>query len=262
MKRLDSQLKTDFPLAEVTVIKLGGKALSEEKRKNILIKQIVAVGRKLPVVLVHGGGPEVTKTLEKLGIRTKFVGGLRYTDAKIMELVEMVLSGKVNKDLVSKINLFGGKAVGLSGKDGSPPLVLAKRIKMLGLVGEPKSVNTDLLEIFLKRRIIPVVASVACDLRGKSLNINADTFASAIASVLKAKRLIFLTNTPGVIGENRKPIPTIRIKEIPELIKNKIVSEGMIPKLKSSLEAIRKNVGEVIIGNGKRRLDSGTKIKN
>jgi len=244
---------------KVVVIKLGGKVLTEEKKKNHLLKQIVGLSRKMPVVVVHGGGPDITKNLQKAGIKIKFIGGLRYTNEKMIPFIWEVLN-KINKDLVEKIHLLGGKAVGLSGEVGN--LLLAKRIERLGLVGEPKLVNANLLRLFLKNRVIPVISSLGTDGKGVTLNINADTFASAIALVLKAKKLVFLTDRPGVINKNGKLIPTIRQKEIPKLMRNKIVSEGMIPKLKSSLQATKKNVGTVIITNGEKGLDYGTKIVN
>jgi len=257
MKKLGSPLLRNTTEGKVVVIKLGGKVLTEEKKKNHLLKQIVELSKKMSVVVVHGGGPEITKTLEKSGIKTKFIDGLRYTGKKMMPRISEVLE-KINNDLVRRINLVGGKAVGLSGEVGN--FFLAKRIKRVGLVGEPKSVDTNLLKLFLKNRIIPVVSSLGTDGKGVILNINADAFSSALALALKAKKLLFLTDAPGVIGKNGKLISTVHRKEIPKLIKNKIVLGGMIPKLKSSLQATKKNVRTVIITNGEKGLDSGTEI--
>lgn len=269
MKKLDS----------VTVIKLGGKVLTEGKKKNLLLKRIVELSRRIPVVVVHGGGPEITRSLEKMGIKSRFVNGLRYTDSKTMEYVEMLLSGKINKDLVNRINLLadkiapGIKAVGLSGKDAG--MVIAEKmrgghlkgghlkgehLKDLGLVGKPKKINTNLLRLLLKEKIVPVISSVAVSGKGITLNINADMFASALAVNLKAKRLIFLTDKPGILNKKGKIIPKIRLKEIKQLITEKIISEGMIPKIKSAGEAITQGVGEVIITDGIKNLSSGTKV--
>ncbi|HCJ66218.1 MAG TPA: acetylglutamate kinase, partial [Elusimicrobia bacterium] len=227
MKKLDS----------LVVIKLGGKTLTKEKKKNLLLQRIVELSRRTPVVLVHGGGPEITQYLEKMGIKSRFVQGLRYTDSKTMEFVEMLLSGKINKDLVNKINLLGErsqqpiKAVGLSGKDAG--MVIAGKVKGLGLVGKPKKINTDLLKILLKEKIIPVISSVGVDPKGVTLNINADMLASALAVSLGAPMLIFLTDKPGILKTVNGKLVTIKVihlKEIDKLVKEKIVSEGMIPK--------------------------------
>lgn len=275
MKKLDSPLLRNTPSSAVlrrrttegklVVIKLGGKALTEEKKKNLLLKRIVELSRRIPVVVVHGGGPEITRSLEKMGIKSRFVNGLRYTDSKTMEYVEMLLSGKINKDLVNRINLLAGKiapgikAVGLSGKDAG--MVIAEKIKHLGLVGKPKKINTNLLRLLLKEKIVPVISSVAVSGKGITLNINADMFASALAVNLKAKRLIFLTDKPGILNKKGKIIPKIRLKEIKQLITEKIISEGMIPKIKSAGEAIIQGVGEVIITDGIKNLSSGTKVQ-
>lgn len=264
MKKLGSPLLRNTMEGRVVVIKLGGKALTEEKKKNLLLQRIVEMGRRIPVVLVHGGGPEITQNLEKMGTKSRFVGGLRYTDAKTMKYVEMLLSGKINKDLVNKINLLGRrgrqtiKAVGLSGKDAG--MVIAEKMKGLGLVGKPKKINTDLLKLLLKEKIIPVISSVGIDEKGVTLNINADTLAGALAISLGAQMLIFLTDKPGILDKKGKVIPLIHFKEIDKLVKERIVSEGMIPKLESAGEAIKKGVGEVIITDGKKELNSGTEV--
>lgn len=270
MKKLDSPLLRNTTDGKIVVIKLGGKALTEEKKKNLLLKRIVELSRRIPVVVVHGGGPEITRSLEKMGIKSRFVNGLRYTDSKTMEYVEMLLSGKINKDLVNRINLLAGriapgiKAVGLSGKDAG--MVIAEKmrgdhLKSLGLVGKPKKINTNLLRLLLKEKIVPVISSVAVSGKGITLNINADMFASALAVNLKAKRLFFLTDKPGILNKKGKIIPKIRLKEIKQLILKKIISEGMIPKIKSAGEAIIQGVGEVIITNGIKNLSSGTKVQ-
>ncbi len=255
--------KSDSPV----VIKLGGKTLTKEKKKSILLKKIVGLSRKVPLVVVHGGGPEITQYLKKVGIKSRFVGGLRYTDAQTMEYAEMLLSGKINKDLVNRINLLGRrggqpvKAVGLSGKDAG--MVIAGKVKGLGLVGEPKKINTDLLRILLKEKIVPVISSTGIDEKGMTLNINADTLASALAICLGAEMLIFLTDKPGIlktVKNKRVTIKVIHLKEINKLVKEKIVSEGMIPKLMSAGQAIKKGVREVIITDGRKELDSGTEV--
>lgn len=277
MKKLDSPLlrnptsvlrsstATKDGKGKAVVIKLGGKTLTEEKKKNLLLQRIVELSRNTPVLLVHGGGPEITENLEKMGIKSRFVNGLRYTDAKTMEYVEMLLSGKINKDLVNRINLLGCrvappiKAVGLCGKDAV--MVIAEKVKSLGLVGKPKKINTNLLKLLLKEKIIPVISSVGVDPKGVTLNINADMLASALAISLGAPMLIFLTDKRGILDKKGKLIPLIHLKEIDKLVKEKVISEGMIPKLKSAGEAIKKGVDKVIITDGMRGLDSGTEVK-
>jgi len=266
MKKLDSPLlRNTTTEGKVVVIKLGGKTLIEEKKKSHLLKQVVELSQKIPVVVVHGGGPEITKSLERIGIKSRFVNGLRYTDQKTIEFVEMLLSGKINKDLVNKINLFAQKivpsikAVGLSGKDVH--MVIAEKIEGLGLVGKPKKINTNLLKLLLREKIIPVISSVGIDEKGATLNINADTLASALAISLGAKMLIFLTDKPGILDKKGKIIPAIHLKEIEKVVKEKTVSQGMIPKLKSAAEAIKKGVKKVIVTDGMKKFNSGTWIR-
>lgn len=258
MKKLGSPVLR-CNIGGVVVIKLGGKALTNQKKKIQLLKQIVKMSKEERNVLVHGGGPEITESLEKIGIKSRFVNGLRYTDEKTMEFVEMLLSGKINKELVNRINLLGSKAVGLSGKDGQ--MVVAERIKGLGLVGKPKLVNTSLIKLLLRAGIIPVISSIGVDRKGNTLNLNADLVAGAISSALKAKRLIFLTDVPGVLDKKGKIIKKIQIKEIPDLIKKGIVSAGMLPKLEACRQALKKGLTQIVITNGKKGLDYGTEIK-
>lgn len=248
-----------------TVIKLGGSVLDKSIRQRKLdkltrsfLKTVISLNKKEPVILVHGGGAEITRALEKSGVKTQFVDGLRYTDEKTIEIVEMVLAGRINKEIVNKINFLGGKAVGLSGKDGK--MITAEKIKKLGLVGKPKSVDKSPLELLMKAGIIPVVSSVAADANGKTLNLNADSVASALACVLKAQRLIFLTDVPGVLDGKGKKIKKIKIKDISALVKKGIISRGMLPKIDSCLEAVRKGVKRVIVTDGKKGLNYGTEI--
>jgi acetylglutamate kinase len=235
------------------VIKYGGSAMTDEKFKDLFIKDVVLlnyVGVK--IVLVHGGGEEINGLLKKLGKKPSFVDGHRVTDAETLEVVEMVLVGKVNKDIVKNINLQGVKAIGLSGKDGN--LIMAKKKRSskgsdIGFVGEVTKVNTKLLETFGQYGYIPVIAPVGVDEKGNGYNINADTVAGAVAGALKADKLIYLTDTDGVkIGG--KYALSIKVKDISKHIKSGEISGGMLPKTLSAKSAIEAGVKKVHIING------------
>lgn len=240
------------------VIKYGGSVLKNKEKQNIFLKQVVSLHRKMPVVLVHGGGSEVTDMLARLGVKTRFVNGLRYTDEKTMEIVEMVLCGKVNKRLVAQLNVLDGQAVGISGKDGN--MVIGKRVKKLGQVGQPDKTETKLIESLLDSGFLPVISSVGVDKNGVSLNFNADTLAGELAIKMKAKKLIFLTDVPGVLNKNGRVIGTLHVNNIDNLIHEGTIKTGMVPKLKSCVEAIRNGVGEVVITDGMKGLAEGTII--
>lgn len=254
---------------KVIVIKCGGSILENTTLKKDLIKDIIFLTRKnLLPILIHGGGIQVTRMLETLGRKSRFVKGLRYTDSETLEIVEMVLSAKINKELVGLINVLKGCAVGLSGKDGA--IVIARKTKEdLGSVGEVKKVNTDLLNILLKGGFIPVISSIGMTSKGMTLNINADMMAQSIAGAIKAEKLILLTDVEGVIYRG-SVLNKIRISDISKLIKKGIVSRGMIPKVKACLKAVKCGVKECHIVNAKSKhilplaiLDSqerGTKI--
>ncbi|MEB3119704.1 MAG: acetylglutamate kinase [Snowella sp.] len=237
------------------VIKYGGAAMKDSQLKDKVIRDIVfmaSVGMR-PVV-IHGGGPEINSWLDKLGIEPKFKDGLRVTDAPTMDVVEMVLVGRVNKELVSLINQAGGQAVGLCGKDGS--LVTARPItnKDVGFVGEVSTINPRLVESMVKSGYIPVISSVAADEFGQAYNINADTFAGEIAAALGAEKLILLTDTRGILRDYKDPstlVTKIDIQQARELIKEGVVSGGMIPKVNCCVRSLAQGVRAAHIIDGR-----------
>jgi len=234
------------------VIKYGGAAMEDENLKKEFAKDIVLlkyVG--MNPVIVHGGGPQIGKFLNDLNIPTKFVDGLRVTDEKTLEVVEMVLSGHINKEIVKNINDMGGKATGLSGKDGR--LLRAKRVenKDIGFVGEIVEVDISIIKDIDKLGYIPVIAPLADGIDGNSYNINADTAAGSIAKALSAEKLILLTDIEGVIDKDGKLIPILKKGEIEALIRNKTVSGGMIPKVECCLDALQGGVKTTHIIDGR-----------
>lgn len=236
------------------VVKFGGSIASDAGLRESFIRDIVLLKLiGINIIIVHGGGKEIDGLLNRLGIKSVFHDGYRLTDGKTMEAVEMVLSGKINKELVGLINKFGGKACGLSGKDGN--LIIAERVKKkgkidFGLVGEVKGINKEIL-LTLDSSFIPVIAPVSMDEKGSTLNINADVAASAIAAGLDAEKLIILSDQDGLLGEKNGLISRASRKEIEQMIKNGIIHGGMIPKAKSCLEAIKMGVKNVHIISGK-----------
>ncbi len=253
---------------KVFVIKYGGSAMVSEHLRDSFARDVVLLAYVgIKVVVVHGGGPQISQTLERFGLKTHFVGGVRKTDADTMHVVEMVLSGDINKDIVALINTHTKKpiyAVGLSGRDGN--LLKARKLDKesyfkelgleipeedLGFVGEVEGVNVELLLTLLERNYIPVIAPVGVGESGEAHNINADLCASKIAQELKAEKLIFLTDTEGVKNREGKLISTLRIDEVLELIQEGTVKGGMIPKLKSCVEALKKGVKKVHIIDGR-----------
>ena len=237
------------------VIKYGGAAMKDSQLKDKVIRDIVfmaSVGMR-PVV-IHGGGPEINSWLDKLGIEPKFKDGLRVTDAPTMDVVEMVLVGRVNKELVSLINQAGGQAVGLCGKDGS--LVTARPManKDVGFVGEVSTINPRLVESMVKSGYIPVISSVAADELGQAYNINADTFAGEIAAALGAEKLILLTDTRGILRDYKDPstlVTKIDIQQARELIQEGVVSGGMIPKVNCCVRSLAQGVRAAHIIDGR-----------
>jgi acetylglutamate kinase len=234
------------------VIKYGGAAMEDENLKKEFAKDIVLlkyVG--MNPVIVHGGGPQIGKFLNDLNIPTKFVDGLRVTDEKTLEVVEMVLSGHINKEIVKNINDMGGKATGLSGKDGR--LLRAKRVenKDIGFVGEIVEVDISIIKDIDKLGYIPVIAPLADGIDGNSYNINADTAAGSIAKALSAEKLILLTDIEGVIDKDGKLISILKKGEIETLIRNKTVSGGMIPKVECCLDALQGGVKTTHIIDGR-----------
>ena len=242
---------------KIIVVKYGGNAMISEELRESVINDIVlmkCVGFK-PVV-VHGGGPYISSFLDRLNVKSEFINGLRYTDDNAIEVVQMVLGGRVNKDLVALIEKAGGKSIGLCGMDGS--LLKAKKIESdvdLGYVGEITSVNTDILKIALESDYIPVVGSVALGEDDNCLyNINADTCAAKIASALKAEKLMLLTDVPGVMKDPKDAetlISSLRLHQVPKLVAEGIIKGGMIPKIDCCVESIRMGVERAHIIDGR-----------
>ncbi|MGL5414988.1 MAG: acetylglutamate kinase [Clostridium sp.] len=239
------------------VVKYGGNAMiSQDLRESVINDIILMKCVGFNIVVVHGGGPYISSFLKKLDIKSNFINGLRYTDSETINIVQMVLGGSVNKDLVSLILKSGGKAIGLCGMDGG--LIKAKKLSSstdLGFVGEITSVDTEILSMSLKSGYIPVVGSVGIDEKTSDIyNINADTCASKIASSLKAEKLILLTDVPGVLvnpKDSSTLISKLRLHEIPKLYSDKIIQGGMIPKIECCVEAVRMGVKKAHILDGR-----------
>lgn len=236
---------------ETVVIKYGGHAMGQEEAARTFARDIVLLEQTaINPVVVHGGGPQIATMLKRLGIESKFSNGLRVTDAATIEVVEMVLAGTINKQIVSFINQAGGKAVGMSGKDGN--MVIAKQIDPeLGFVGQPDKINTSVLDQLLGRELIPVLAPTASGPNGETLNVNADTFAGYISGALKAKRLLLLTDVPGVLDKSKKLIEQLSVNEVRKLIADGTISGGMIPKVETCITALEQGVEGVVILDGK-----------
>lgn len=239
---------------KVIVIKYGGNAMINEELKASVMRDLVLlqlVGIK--VVLVHGGGPDISEMLKRLGIESKFVNGLRYTDAETAEVVRMVLAGKINKALVNQLEACGGKAVGISGIDGHM-LGCEKESEQLGYVGKITDIDIGIIEDCLKTGYIPVIATVGYDNRGNVYNINADTAASVIAGALQAESMILMTDIRGLLEDKNNEeslIKKVFVSDIPSLVKQGIISGGMIPKIECCKEAIRRGVKKVFITDGR-----------
>lgn len=250
------------------VIKYGGSAMVEESLRESFAKDVLLlryVGIK--VIVVHGGGPQISATLEKFGIKSVFVGGMRKTDEDTMHVVEMVLAGDVNKDIVALINKHSGEqiyAVGLSGRDGN--LIKAKKLNKdeyfkelgldipqedIGFVGEVISINTHLLQTLVENNYIPVIAPVGVGTQGEAYNINADLVASEVAKHIKAEKLMFLTDTEGIKDQKGDVISSLSKEQAHRLIKEGVIKGGMIPKVKSSLKALENGVKKVHIIDGR-----------
>jgi len=236
---------------ETVVIKYGGHAMGEEETARMFARDIVLLEQTaINPVVVHGGGPQIASMLKRLGIESKFSGGLRVTDEATIEVVEMVLAGTINKQIVSHINQAGGKAVGMSGKDGN--MVIAKRLNPeLGFVGEPDKIDVTVLNQILGRELIPVLAPTASGPNGETFNVNADTFAGYIAGALKAKRLLLLTDVPGVLDKSKKLIEDMSVNDVRRLIADGTISGGMIPKVETCITALEQGVEAVVILDGK-----------
>ena len=239
---------------KVVVVKYGGNAMINEDLKNKVMRDIVLlqlIGVK--VVLVHGGGPEITEELNKIGKESKFVDGLRVTDKETADVVQMVLAGKINKSLVNIMQNNGGKAIGLCGIDGH--MIEAKQMdERWGYVGEITNINPEPILDVLEKGYIPVISTVGCDSENNVYNINADTAAAGIAGMLKAECLISMTDIVGICEDPKDPetlIKIINVSEAPQLIKKGIISGGMIPKIDCCVEAIRRGVKRVFIIDGR-----------
>ena len=236
------------------VVKYGGNAMINEQLKQQVMEDIVLlwlIGVK--VVLVHGGGPEISETMEKLGKKAKFVDGLRVTDKETVDIVQMVLAGKINKTLVNLIQMKGGHAVGLSGIDGG--IIEAKmKNEALGYVGEITKIRTQPINDLLEKNYIPVISTVASDRQGNTYNINGDTAAARIAGALNAERLFMMTDIAGLLQDKDDPntlIPQVTISEAKALYESGVISGGMIPKVDCCIEALNRGVNNVIIMDGR-----------
>ncbi len=247
---------------ETIVIKYGGHAMGDEHLAREFARDVVLLEQTaINPIVVHGGGPQIEAMLKKLGVQSQYAAGLRITDEKTLEVVEMVLAGSINKQIVGYINEAGGKAIGLCGKDGN--MVIARKLTRavvdsgsefdvdLGFVGEPEKVDTTVLTQILGRELIPVLAPVCAATNGGTYNVNADTFAGAIAGALKAKRLLLLTDVPGVLDKSKNLIKELSADEARRLIADGTISGGMIPKVETCIDALERGVEGVVILDGK-----------
>ena len=248
------------------VVKYGGHAMVDDQLKADFARDITLMKfTGLNPVVVHGGGPQINKVLDQMGMKHQFIKGMRLTDEATMDVVEMVLGGKVNKDIVTQINKQGGKAVGLSGKDGE--LIRAKKLHIVyqedetkppeiidpGLVGQVTQINPSIINTLSREGFIPIIAPVGTGDSGETYNINADLVASSMAVALSAKRLILLTDVEGVLNLSGELISSINMEKIDQMIKEKTISGGMIPKIECALEALKGGVEKVHIINGSKR---------
>jgi len=249
---------------KTVVIKFGGHAMGESELSSNFARDVVLLKQVgINPIIVHGGGPQIGRMLDRLKIGSTFVDGLRVTNSSTVEIVEMVLSGSINKQIVSDINTAGGTAIGLSGKDGN--MILAKKLQRLkkdpdsniekaldlGFVGEPQSVNAEILKLLNESKIIPVIAPIGIGRNGETYNINADTVAGSIASALNATRLLMLTDVDGVLDEKGKLINEMKASQAQKLIKEDIIKGGMIPKVETCLKSVRKGVDGAVIIDGR-----------
>jgi acetylglutamate kinase len=248
---------------KIVVVKYGGHAMGAENLAREFARDIVLLEQTaINPVVVHGGGPQIEAMLKKVGVQSQYAAGLRITDEKTLEIVEMVLAGSINKQMVGYINEAGGRAIGLCGKDGN--MVVARKLTRtvvdpdsaiekvidLGYVGEPETVDTTVLTEILGRKLIPVLAPVAAAANGGTFNVNADTFAGAVAGALKAKRLLLLTDVPGVLDKSKELIKELSVDDARRLIADGTISGGMIPKVETCIDALERGVEGVVILNG------------
>jgi acetylglutamate kinase len=250
--------------SKTIVVKYGGHAMGEDGVSEHFAQSLVLMKQTgIDPVVVHGGGPQIGAMLDRLSIKSEFIDGLRVTDRNAIDVVEMVLTGSINKAIVSAINSAGGRAVGLSGKDGN--LIIAKKLNRvkrdssgnverlidLGFVGEPDQINPEVLETIMNSDLIPVVAPIGVGKNGETYNINADTVAGAVAGALNADRLLFLTDVPGVMDKQGNIMPSLTISEAQALIRDGTISGGMIPKVQTCIDALKAGVEAVVILDGR-----------
>ena len=249
--------------SKIIVVKFGGNAMTGTVAEDFAQDIVLMKQTGMEPVIVHGGGPQIGAMLKKLAIPSTFIDGLRVTDQSTMEVVEMVLTGSINKQIVTGINAAGGHAVGLSGKDGN--LVIAKKIERmkidpvtheskpidLGFVGEPDKINPEVLRTFIKSNLIPVIAPVGVGRHGETFNINADTVAGSVAGAMQAERLVLLTDVEGVFDQEGKLIPRLSLREARTLIANGTISGGMIPKIETAIDAVENGVSAAVILDGR-----------
>jgi acetylglutamate kinase len=246
------------------VVKYGGHAMTDDALRHSFARDMVLlkyVG--VHPVIVHGGGPQISATMDRLGIEAQFVAGLRVTDEATMEVVEMVLVGKLNKEIVATINLHGGQAVGLSGKDANLITATKKRLSRattpggpaelvdIGLVGDVKAINTSIIKVLESNGFIPVIAPTGVGQQGESYNINADTVAGDIAAALQAEKLLFLTDVEGILDRDKKLLPTLNAEAIHALQHDGVIDGGMLPKVEACLDALEQGVAKTHIIDGR-----------
>ena len=249
---------------KIIVIKYGGHAMGDKKLAHTFAEDVTILQTLgIKPVVIHGGGPQIGAMLEKLNIESSFINGLRITNEETVEIVEMVLSGSINKDIVNKIHSAGGLAIGLSGKDAK--LILANKLKDkfkdpesniekfldIGFVGKPEKIDSTIINIVTKNLMIPVIAPVGFGHNGETYNINADTAAGAIASSLKAERILLLTDVEGVLDSEKKLIPSISVIQAEYMINNKVITGGMIPKIETCLATVEAGVKAAVIIDGR-----------
>lgn len=249
--------------SKTVVVKYGGNAMVEGVTEDFAQDIVLMKQTGIEPVVVHGGGPQIGDMLKRLNIETTFIDGLRVTDQAAIDIVEMVLTGSINKHIVSGINAAGGRAVGISGKDGNlilarklermkiDPLTLESKPVDLGFVGQPDKVNPEVLRQIMESDLIPVIAPIGIGPKGETFNINADTVSGAVASAMQAERLILLTDVEGVLDQDKKLIPKLSIAEAAALIKNGTIRGGMIPKIETAIEAVKSGVKAAVILDGR-----------
>jgi acetylglutamate kinase len=245
------------------VVKYGGNAMENGVSQSFAQDIVLMKQTGIDPVVVHGGGPQIGAMLKQLAIPSHFIDGLRVTDEAAMKVVEMVLSGSINKEIVSGINAAGGRAVGISGKDGNlviakklertklDPVTLEKKAVDLGFVGEPDTINPEVLRTIIASDLIPVIAPIGVGKKGETFNINADTVAGAVAGAMSAARLLLLTDVEGVLDRDGKLIPRLNLAEARALIANGTISGGMIPKIETAIDAVERGVSAAVILDGR-----------